>query len=31
MNLLPARAEISCPLSILERVRIKEVFLQEMY
>ena len=26
MNLLPARAEISCPLSILERVRIKEVF-----
>ena len=26
MNLLPARAEISCPLSILERVRIIEVF-----
>ena len=28
MNLLP-RAEILCPLSILERVRIIEVFLRK--
>ena len=30
MNLLP-RAEILCLLSILERVRIIEVFFEEMY
>ena len=30
MNLLP-RAEILCPLSLLERVFIIEVFLGEMY
>ena len=30
MNLLP-RAEILCPLSLLERVCIIEVFLGEMY
>ena len=30
MNLFP-RAEILCPLSVLGRVRIIEVFLEEMY
>ena len=30
MNLLP-RAEILCPLSVLEMVRFIEVFLEEMY
>ena len=30
MNFLP-KAEILCPLSILEGVRIREVFLEEMY
>ena len=30
MNLLP-RAEILCPLSVLERVHIVEVFSEEMH
>ena len=30
MNLLQT-AEILCPLSVLERVRIIQVFLEEMY
>ena len=30
MNFLP-KAKILCPLSVLERVRIIEVFLEEMY